>query len=137
MGLTRREMAAARLRYNRDRAHVLWRRLTFQCAHCPQRWGGPHKMDCRRLPAKPRDYVAITWREHHQPLNVRFAFHLFRNTSREFDGFIQFGSRSWHFVGWVRGWAETLRIMIFDRELYNQLKEPFDPDDFEEVSRPE
>jgi hypothetical protein len=32
---------------------------------------------------------------------------------------------------WLRGWYETLRIMVFHRELYRSLRdESFDPDDF-------
>jgi hypothetical protein len=34
---------------------------------------------------------------------------------------------------WARSWALTLRIMIFERELYHILREPFDPADYVEV----
>jgi hypothetical protein len=37
---------------------------------------------------------------------------------------------------YLHGWSETLRIMIFDRELYHRLREPIDLDDFGEVSEP-
>jgi hypothetical protein len=37
---------------------------------------------------------------------------------------------------WLSGWATTLHIMIFERETYRALKEPFNPDDYVEVDRP-
>ena len=39
-------------------------------------------------------------------------------------------------LSWFSSWGTTLRIMIFERDLYRQLREPLD-DDFTEVSRPE
>lgn len=43
------------------------------------------------------------------------------------------------FRAWVSSWATTLRIMIFERDLYRQLTCPLnedDWDDFGEVPRP-
>lgn len=39
---------------------------------------------------------------------------------------------------WFRGWAETLRIMLFDRRLYRELPESIDApiEDFVEAPRP-
>ena len=37
---------------------------------------------------------------------------------------------------WLSSWATTLHIMLFERETYRQLREPFDPGDFTEVPRP-
>jgi hypothetical protein len=41
------------------------------------------------------------------------------------------------FRAWVSSWATTLHIMIFERELYNELRRPIDLGDFVEVKRPE
>lgn len=38
---------------------------------------------------------------------------------------------------WLSGWATTLRIMVFERDTYRHLREPFDPDDYVEVGPPE
>lgn len=42
-------------------------------------------------------------------------------------------------IAWFRGWAETLRIMIFDRSTYRFLRacEGIEPGDFVEAPRPE
>ena len=41
-------------------------------------------------------------------------------------------------ISWLSGWATTLRIMIFEREIYRFLRDyEFDPDDFVEAARPE
>jgi hypothetical protein len=38
---------------------------------------------------------------------------------------------------WIRGWAVTLRIMIFDRETYRFLRDySFEDEDFTEVEPP-
>ena len=41
-------------------------------------------------------------------------------------------------LDWLRGWAATLRIMLFERETYRFLREnrEFNPDEFVEVSEP-
>lgn len=39
-------------------------------------------------------------------------------------------------IDWFKGWWETILIWAFDRELWNDLAKPFNPDDFEEVDRP-
>jgi hypothetical protein len=36
----------------------------------------------------------------------------------------------------ITGWAATLRIMIFERDLYRHLREPMDMSDFIEVGPP-
>jgi hypothetical protein len=40
-------------------------------------------------------------------------------------------------LNWFRCWATTLRIMIFERDLYRSLREPIDMDDFVDAPRPE
>lgn len=42
-------------------------------------------------------------------------------------------------IGWFRGWATTLHIMVFERDLYRQLRESIDApmSDFIEVQPPE
>lgn len=41
-------------------------------------------------------------------------------------------------ISWLNGWAETLRIMIFDRETYRFLRDyQMEPGDFVEAPRPE
>ena len=37
---------------------------------------------------------------------------------------------------WIAGWIETLRIRFFEPELYRQLTQPLNEDDFGEVQRP-
>ena len=37
---------------------------------------------------------------------------------------------------WISGWIETIRIMVFYRETYRLLRQPFDPADFTEVGPP-
>ncbi len=37
-------------------------------------------------------------------------------------------------TSWAWGWIETLRIMIFDRELYRSLTRDFNPDEFADVT---
>lgn len=37
---------------------------------------------------------------------------------------------------WLRGWASTLYIRLFDRDTYRALREPFNPEDFTEARRP-
>ena len=39
-------------------------------------------------------------------------------------------------MNWLRSWTATVRIMIFERELYRELTKPFDMDDFREVMSP-
>lgn len=41
-------------------------------------------------------------------------------------------------IAWLRGWATTLHIMIFERETYRLLRDysEFDEDDFVEAPRP-
>lgn len=39
-------------------------------------------------------------------------------------------------IDWIKGWWETILIWAFDRETWNALLEPLDPDDFVEVDRP-
>ena len=41
------------------------------------------------------------------------------------------------FTSWMCSWGTTLHIMIFERETYQILREPFDPDDYIEVGPPE
>lgn len=41
------------------------------------------------------------------------------------------------FISWLSGWAATLHIMIFERDLYRQLREPAgNLEDFGEVPPP-
>lgn len=37
---------------------------------------------------------------------------------------------------WIQGWWTTFAIWAFDRETYNALTQPIDPDDLIEVERP-
>lgn len=39
--------------------------------------------------------------------------------------------------GWYYAWKSTLRLMIFDRETYRRLKEPFEIGNFTEAGSPE
>jgi hypothetical protein len=39
-------------------------------------------------------------------------------------------------AAWLPGWATTLRIMVFERDTYRALREPFSPEDFTEVGPP-
>lgn len=39
---------------------------------------------------------------------------------------------------WLRGWYETARMWLFDRDTYRFLRDyKFDPDDFVDAPRPE
>jgi hypothetical protein len=42
-------------------------------------------------------------------------------------------------ISWLRGWAATLHIMVFERALYHQLRESIGApwDEFTEVQPPE
>lgn len=40
-------------------------------------------------------------------------------------------------IAWLRGWAATLHIMIFEPELYAHLKDGIDMSDFTEVPEPQ
>ena len=39
--------------------------------------------------------------------------------------------------GWYYGWKATLKIMLFERDLYRQLKKPLDIGDFGPVAVPD
>lgn len=45
---TRRQFAAARLRYERQRLRAWWRLRTGRCPGCPKTRRGPHKFGCHR-----------------------------------------------------------------------------------------
>jgi hypothetical protein len=40
-------------------------------------------------------------------------------------------------ITWLRGWTETLNIMVFHRDLYRELTKPLDLADYGEVQPPE
>ncbi len=46
--MTRWEIAAAWLRYKKDRLRYRWRLVTGRCPDCPKRRHGPHKFGCHR-----------------------------------------------------------------------------------------
>jgi hypothetical protein len=39
-------------------------------------------------------------------------------------------------AAWLSSWATTLRIMVFERDTYRALREPFDTDEYVEVFPP-
>ena len=40
------------------------------------------------------------------------------------------------FLRWLSGWTTTLDIWLHDKELWEHLTRPFDPDDYTDAERP-